>query len=266
MNIQNISLNNHKKISFGHWNRTVYRNTVSGFQEVVHRNDTSFFRYLKNAQDGNSKNYWDSLVQYIGQKYANTPKVNVYNYACSDGSEPLSLLASLMTNFSENFCKKFGIIQARDYDKEAIKNAKKGIYNVYQNEFERIQKCTKHREKDFFNILDNSFNSEKNYITYKISPKEILTSKINFKVANILKDYKNIKKNNSIVSAKNFWPYLKKDIPVLVENLSKQMGENSLLILGDFDERGCRNFNIEIVRLLIKKGFKKTPIDMVFEK
>ena len=44
------------------------------------------------------------------------------------------------------------------------------------------------------------------------------------------------------------------------------MAENSLLILGDFDERGCRNFNIEIVRLLIKKGFKKTPIDMVFEK
>ena len=140
MNIQNISLNNHKKISFGHWNRTVYRNTVSGFQEVVHRNDTSFFRYLKNAQDGNSKNYWDSLVQYIGQKYANTPKVNVYNYACSDGSEPLSLLASLMTNFSENFCKKFGIIQARDYDKEAIKNAKKQVGFCFFNKTKKFLK------------------------------------------------------------------------------------------------------------------------------
>ena len=266
MNIQSISLNKNNNVNFGYWNRTVYKKTICGFQEVVHRNDTSFFRYLKNAQDGDSKNYWDSLIKYIGQKYANTPKVNVYNYACSDGSEPISLLASLKTHFSELFCKKFGIIQARDYDKEAIKRAKSGIYNVYQKEFENIKECTNNKEEDFFNILERNFDYENDYITYKISPKKTLTSQIDFKVADILKDYKNIEKTNSIVSAKNFWPYLEKDIPALVEKLSKQMGENSLLILGDFDQRGCFYHNIDITRLLIKKGFKKTTIDMVFEK
>ncbi len=266
MNIQKSSLNSYNAPTFGHWNRSVYKNTPSGFKQLIHRNDTSFFRYIKNAQDGNSRNYWDSLIKYIGQKYANTPKVNVYNYACSDGSEPYSFLMSMMTNFTENICNKFGTIQARDYDVEAINKAKIGIYSVIQKEFERILECTNHREKRFFEILDSNFDSEKNYNIYKLSPKNILTSKIDFKVANILKDYKNIKKKNCIVSAKNFWPYLKEDIPILAEKLSKQMGENSLLILGDFDRRGCYNFNIDICRLLISKGFKTTPIDMVFEK
>ena len=69
---------------------------------------------------------------------------------------------------------------------------------------------------------------------YKLRP--CIRHNIKYSVANILEDYKNIKPNNSIVSARNFWPYLRADKQKeLADKLSKQLRENSLLITGDFD-------------------------------
>ena len=46
-----------------------------------------------------------------------------------------------------------------------------------------------------------------------------LYSYIDFSVADIKKDYKNINPDNSVVFVRNFWPYIKKD-----ENIIEKYG------------------------------------------
>ena len=84
-----------------------------------------------------------------------------------------------------------------------------------------------------------------------------MTTKVDFKVSNLLHDYKRIEPENSIVFARNFWPYLKEDAITLAKKLASRMGENSTLILGRFDTYGCEWFGIDIIKELVTRGFSQ---------
>lgn len=236
---------------FKAWDREVFRTPKDAFiKELKHRNDTSFFR------DGA---FWNSLTYYLLYKYNQTPKVNMYNYGCSDGSEIYSFLMALISRYGIENAEKFTPISAMDYDPVAIEKAKSETYNIKSYEYTMINALTTNKADMF---LDYDINETQ--IT--AFPTEILTSRVNFKVANILHDYKKIKPQNSIVMARNFWPYLKEDAITLAKKLGSQMGENSTLILGNYDIKGCEWNNINIEKHLINNGFQKSPIDLIFDK
>jgi len=228
--------------TFKAWNRTVYKFAKDNFtEELKHRNDTYFFR------DGA---FWNNLSCFLLNKYHNTPKVNVYNYACSDGSEPYTFLMSMISNYGVESVEKFVPIRAFDYDSKAIAKAKSMSYTIEPNEQKAIDELTFNQAETFFKYQDYG-----NSITAR--PKPILTTKVDFKVSNLLHDYKRIEPENSIVFARNFWPYLKEDAITLAKKLASRMGENSTLILGRFDTYGCEWFGIDIIKELVTRGFSQ---------
>lgn len=77
-------------------------------------------------------------------------------------------------------------------------------------------------------------------ITYDclMKVKPILRNKINFSVADATEKCKVVKPDNTIILARNFWPYLKgEDKRIKLANeLYKNLGENSVVVVGSFDD------------------------------
>ena len=104
-NYNNKSISRNNKPAFQSWEREVFVKSKDVFvKELKHRNDTSFFR------DGR---FWSSLAYYMMYKYRDADKVGVYNYACSDGSEPYSLLMTLISIWGIENVKKYLPIKAK---------------------------------------------------------------------------------------------------------------------------------------------------------
>ena len=57
--------------SFTRWRREAYVFNKG----MIHRNDTHFFR---------ETHAWLDLISFIEKKFKNIPRINVYNYGCSD--------------------------------------------------------------------------------------------------------------------------------------------------------------------------------------
>ena len=93
-----------KKVTPASQNFRAWRNVVVDPTKVhisgtkpKHMNNTSFFRLGR---------IWENFTNFIINKYKNTENVHVYNFGCSDGSEPLSLAMILKSKFNE-FASKF---------------------------------------------------------------------------------------------------------------------------------------------------------------
>lgn len=254
MQIQNLHADNYNnsRTSFKSWNREVYRPTADLFvKELSHRNDTRFFR---------NSSFWQKLVNMLVEKYKNTQKVNVYCYGCSNGSEPYTFIMQLMSTVKENIAKKFLPIIAKDYDSVAIDVAKRNSYAIGNLEMNAITNYTN-------NSFDKFFEKSKiKKLPSHYSVKSVLTDNVQFSVANVLEDYTNIEPDNTVVFARNFWPYLSNENQKeLAEKMYKQLGENSTLIIGDFDLPNKRSGN-NIPMLLLNAGFNPADTDFVFVK
>ena len=266
MNISPLVMNKCEKNSnptFGYWHRAVYRKSAkSSAKELMHYNDTSFVRHLSNKKKKCSNaQSWLNLIDFLIEKYKNVSKVNVYNYACSDCSEGYTFLMALISRAGEDIQAKFPKIYAIDYDKDAIDKAKQAKYVLNQWEYDSIQELTNNNIERFLNI-----EQDEQAGGYLATPKEILTSKIKLVHADVLKDYKRIKKENSIVFARNFWPYLDRKMASLLEKFDERIKKNSVLVIGGFDLNACPFFGFDIFMEIIKKGFKKSKVDCTFEK
>ena len=214
-------------------------------------NNTYFFRLPR---------FWDSMLPFVINKYKDESKVNVYNYACSDGSEALSLLMALKSKFSD-IAKKFFPILAVDYDEVAIAKAKRRVYEIGYIERDEINKHTDNGFNKYFTKINKNIRTDKNYI---FSAEHC--DDIKFEVANVLKNYKKIKSQNSLVMARNFWPYLSDaDKVKLAEGLSDRMRKKCTLVIGEFDLEN-RWSKLDITKILTNAGFKQTDSNLIFEK
>lgn len=237
MNI--LSLNyNYNQPSFNAWNREVFKN--SSIKELKHRNDTNFFR---------DTNFWYKLVRLIKEKYKNIPDVNVYCYGCSNGLEPYTFIMELMTMLAPKEAEKFLPVIAKDYDSVAIRAAKNNKFLINTTEANNINLFTGNQFNKYFKTLRVVDKDDTCCLA-----KSILTDNVEFSTANILEDYTNIKPDNSIVFARNFWPYLSNpDRDLLAEALYNQLGNNSMLVIGRFDLSDKTSEYLPF--LLSKKGF-----------
>ena len=202
-----------------------------------------------------SAGYLIKLFYFIRDFYKNTEKVNLYSYGCSYGSEPTSFLMIMLSFWDEKDRRKMLPIIAKDINPMAIDNAKRKIITLDDHE---INQCMNnsidiHKYAYYLNDGINNMYGDPQY-EYKLRPS--LRKEIKYSVANILEDYINIEPDNSVVSARNFWPYLRIDIQrELAKKLSQQLRKNSLLITGDFDD--SQIFQRETTtKLLLDNGFK----------
>lgn len=216
---------------------------------VKWRNTTNFFR---------SDLEWEKMVDYFIKKYENVDKVRTICYACSDGSEPTSLAMMLVDKLGDKADKFFPII-AKDIDPDIIKKASSG----------RIE--LEHSDKNSItNFLHNDISE---YLTmapllprmYSINAevKAHIRDSIHYSVADIRSDIYTIPEENTIVFARNFWPYLtdKEDVNNLIKILKQKLSNNGLLAIGNFDIFA----GIRIA--LIRSGFKtnKSGLNNIYE-
>lgn len=209
------------------------RDVCNKIGELIHRNDTCLFR----PDLGN----WDRFTDYIGNKFKNTEKAHIYNLACSAGDEVYSLIMKLLQKYGEDGASKFFPVLASDYDTKIINMAKKGYLPMYEGDDALINKETggkfeKYFEKieeipDFIKEMDIDFD----FLT-KVKP--VLRDKVNFSVADAAEKCNIIEPNNTIVMARNFWPYLKDESKriKLSNDLYKSLDTNSAVVLGKFDD------------------------------
>lgn len=199
---------------------------------VVHRNTTRMFR---------NDIYWQDFTKFLEKYFKRQEKVSVYSFACSDGSEPYSLVAALKNRVKNP--DKFFPIFASDYDSEIIRQAKEGRYKISNSEFDAMERITDEGWKNCFTLTSSR----------TIVPNEKTKNCVQFKTENIIDGLDSLQKGPKIIMARNFWPYLKgNEKEVILQKLKQKMDKDSILVIGAFDQDA-----ISFDRELISKGFRE---------
>lgn len=190
---------------------------------LMYRNTTVFFRPDLD---------WNKFGDYLVEKYKDADKVNVVCYACSDGSEPLSILMLLKERFKDDY-KKFTPIIAKDIDRSIVRSAQGEYVNMDYHDFKAINELTGNKYDDYFVAPKLDFGLG----TVEVRKRPLLLKDINFSVADITDDVASIPSKNTILFCRNFWPYLesKREQARLIENISSRLKDNCTLVIGDFD-------------------------------
>ena len=255
MRVSGIQQNQYNT-NFNAWFRDVYKDAKSEHPiTIIHRNTTYFYRRDMD---------WPNLVKHLVHKFENVPKVNTYCYGCSNGSEPYTFIMQLCSRYPEFISKKFLPVIAKDYDEVAINNAKKGVVSIGQDELTVVRNAINGPEEQFFQYTgvcnDNDSHSG---TSWEVKYQPEYAQAMQFSVADIKDDYKNIEPENSIIFARNFWPYLQRpEIDNLIQKLSGHLKKDSCVILGGFDN------TMDVGSYFVKYGFKKEdyPISDVYTK
>lgn len=252
--MQIYSINNSQKTqpNFGYWQRDV----IKPLNGIVNRNDTCFFR---------NGNEIPRLIDFICTELNHAPKINLYCFGCSDGSEPITMAMYLLTTKCADTIKKILPINAIDIDRVAFEKFKNNDYEMTENERNSIEYYTNNQLKRFFNEPYGKANRYKNA---KVYVKPELYDNIDYNIGDILKDYKKIKPQNSVVIARNFWPYINNLTTrcTLFKNLYKHLDYGSYFVIGDFDIKGIAFHNGNIKNEIIMAGFKRTNHENVYIK
>ena len=236
------------KLNFSSTDRTVYYNkqdgryslsnyTTATYNEndrenttkMVYSNRTFFFR--KDLP-------WQSLAMYISKQFREVDKVNVYNFACSDGSEAYSLAIALIMRYGEEGAKKFFPIRASDIDKNIIEQAQKGIIKATSMDMVKLESNI-FKPKTIQDFFEVERNFENNDFPYTLHPKKILTDNVEFKCESIEQGLDDVEKSNSLILARNFWRYLSaEELANASMKLRKNIDNSSRIIIGEFDKIG----------------------------
>ncbi len=198
--------------------------------DVLYSNYTHFFRSeFITLPD---KIAWPYFVELLDENFKDSKKVNFYDFGCSDGSEPYSIIMALKENLGDDKSKKFFPIKAFDIDSQIIKQAASGKINANFDDIKSIFRNINNIDKYFDIEKDKSYQE----FPYKLTAKENLREAVQFRRANFLSQIDNIEKSNSVVFCRNFWPYLTYEQRELAaKKLAQQLDSQSIVVIGSFD-------------------------------
>lgn len=209
---------------------------------------------------------WDKFTEIINKNFRNKEKVNIIQFASSDGSEAYTQIISLLEKYPKT-ADKFFPIQAYDVDLEILNAAKSGRINISNTDinimkengviFNRYFKNTSKNlyiPNDIFSYVEYMPKKLPSYCTqsYAVSPE--LTKRVNFKYGNMFDVIKNIKDNSdTIVLCRNILGYFSKEqVDEFLTIASSKLKSKSLLVTGFHDIK--ENY---FEKLITDKGFKQ---------
>jgi len=257
MQIQNRPQINQKR-SYAPKFTSYWQSVGSKLGKPISENNTSFFR--TDIED------WNKFTNNLIKKYIDTDKVNIHCFGCSDGVEPFSLAILLIKKLGEKGAKKFFPIIASDIDPKILENPKKGIVFLTDTDLEHIEDNI---GKDYSQFIkhdnnfrvDRTYNSDEEICNGQVAQK--VRDAIEFKSGDIRNTLSEIPRENTVVMARNFWPYLSdEDQPKLAEALGKHLKKNSMVITGQYDA----SHRVNAEKLLTQNGFKDSAIRYCYEK
>lgn len=198
---------------------------------------------------------WDKFTKFTEKHFRKANKVNVYNFACSDGEETFTLAYKFLVNLKEDSNKYFPI-HASDIDEQNIQKAKSGLpFQINSLESRRIA-AQENDFRKFFSIL------YKDGEPASILPSENLRKRVTFEQCDALAGIKKIKTDNNIVLVRNFLPYLSytKRTKIL-DKLQEVLKPGDLVVFGGFDDE-----ELFIKYITQERGFVPTEVNHVYKK
>lgn len=255
---QNVQVQSFEKTNpaFTSWSRTVYLANEFGQKT----------RFPKNCQDtwiyrGNAKKF----VKFIHDWFKDAPKINFYNFGCSNGSEAFTYVMEMDSNYEPEFLKKCTPIIARDIEPIAIKYAYFGEMELEKGEVESIVENTNGNMDKYFKLAEGEDLSDKSKMKHWYEVNPILNNHVDFQVGDALEEIEKIEPENTIVTLRNFWPYLnlhkRKE---LAQKAYDRLGDNGLVAIAKFDNNPFDLITADSI--LREVGFKPTECEYVYSK
>lgn len=179
---------------------------------------------------------WQRLARFELENFKDKDKVNIIQFAPSDGSEGYTKILSLMqANPLE--AEKFFPIQAFDINENIVKCANSGYINLSKKDLERMDDIRIPGIKYFtmFSIYNDYLPSVDKSL-YKVGDE--LTRRIQFNTGDMFEILPKIKDDsNTIILCRNSLDYYESDeIIKFIKQASKVLKEGSLLITGALEQ------------------------------
>lgn len=199
---------------------------------------------------------WIKFIDKMVDNFKNIKKVNLYCHACSDGSEPYTIVMLLLEKLGPQDAKKFLPIKAFDFDPNIIEMTKSDNIKLGREDVKRIKKTFGDNYKKYMEFDEKYyFDKEANKEVCKGKIKPIVKENVIFKTADIRNEIENIEPKNSVVFARNFWPYITNQTEQrnTIQKLAERLKSNCMLNLGDYDS------NV-VVNMFKKLGLEESGI------
>ncbi len=207
---------------------------------------------------------WERLAKYEKQHFCNKERVNIIQFASSDGSEAYTKIISLLENYPEKNAEKFFPIKAYDIDEEIVNAARSGYINTCLTDRMNLQINSDDYTKYFtdttqkLNIKDDI--KLQNQKTLKAS--NILRNRVQFERADMFNILANLNDNSdTILMCRNVLGYFENDaVERFVKITANKLKKGSLFIIGEHDTK-----NTFIDRFLKENHFMRI-IKHVYQK
>lgn len=185
---------------------------------------------------------WNDLAKFEVEHFRDKNRVNVIQFASSDGSEAYTKIISLLKQGEPNV-QKFFPIEAYDISPEIVNAAKSGLINFVDKDFKRAENVQVNLD-EYFKKSTNSLDIKNDYMfhffnipttTYQVS--NSLKNKVNFHnkdLFDVLHSFKD--DSNSVILCRNIFSYFDDiDARRAINLLGQKLKAGSLLVLGDQD-------------------------------
>lgn len=183
---------------------------------------------------------WNQFTDFMVKHFKDKDKVQILQFASSDGSEAYTQIITLLENYNDKNIDKFFSIEAYDIDKNMYEAANSGLLNMDDKDLRRF----KNRSIDFnkyfelksdkeIDILNNTLENSQ---TYNASP--VLTDKVNFHHGDMFDVMKNHKDNsNTVVLCRNILNYFTdREVDRFMSFAACNLKNGSLFVTGEIDE------------------------------
>lgn len=243
MQVLPILNNNNYKISANTQFKSTSRCVFNSNKQII-CNYTKFFR---------EDLEWKNFVELLSKKYNNASRINIMNMACSDGSEPVTLMTKLLFTLKEK-AQKFFPIYASDIDDKIIEEASSYEYKINEDDLFRVNMNLGHYS-NYFSIIGNSNTN----FPYKLLLNQKHCANILFNQMDMIQAANYIKSQNNVILCRNVIPYLSYPKQErFVDTLAEKLDSTSLIVLGAYDN------GHGIDGLVRSRGFKSYGLENVY--
>lgn len=199
---------------------------------------------------------WKRLAKYEKNHFADKNRVNIIQFASSDGSEAYTQIISLLENSPNTNPNKFFPIKAYDIDEEIVNAARSGLLNTSMVDRINLQINSDDYSKYFTDT--NEILNIKNDLNLKskktLKATNLLKNKVHFERADMYNILAELNDNSdTILLCRNILGYFEDNkVEKFVKIVSNKLKQGSMFIIGQHDTS-----NSFIDRYLLENKFMK---------
>ncbi|MCQ2753594.1 MAG: hypothetical protein MJ231_00935 [bacterium] len=198
---------------------------------------------------------WRTFPEFFEKLGRNFKDINIYDFACSDGSETWSLKFCLRDKLGEK-SNKFKI-KAFDIDPEIIHQALSGKCNVTYSDTQSMNDILK---EGYYKYAYREYPTNP-YFPSAIAPKDFIKDNIFFDVGDMVKEIDKIEWKNNIILNRNCLAYLSpKDREAYIKKLGDYKDKILAVAIGDFD----KSYGFD--KLLEAQGYRESDLLNIYVK